>query len=336
MEVLILRDRKPGHAHQAEGVGRCIARVVPANLHRLDVRRRVFGHDLVLKLALKYFGRPSDRWLRYLYNIDVSQVQRPDVVVSSGRPTVAAAILLARHFGARFIFSGRISGYDLSEVTLMLVHSPRFAFDVRCALAPIPCVVTADDFPPPRELLSEEDLKGAQLSLLIGGKAHGYEYPPDEWRGLVRLVTSLAERFGVRWSVSTSRRSPPQLGDVFGKLAQEGKVAKFIDYRFAKPGSGNALFGADAVVVTEDSLSMMAEGVAAGRKVIALRPRKVADSYANEVVAAAVTRGGLAILPMSTTTPEHFAATLFALKRPTVDPRDMICDAVAAALHVDR
>jgi mitochondrial fission protein ELM1 len=50
---------------------------------------------------------------------------------------------------------------------------------------------------------------------------------------------------------------------------------QFIDYRQAKAGSIDPLFNADAILVTEDSNTMISEAVAARRPVVVLRPERL-------------------------------------------------------------
>ncbi len=327
--VLILRDRKPGHAHQAEGLALALGRIAPILVQRLEVRRRPWAANSVLNFVIGHIHSNHDAWLRRLYSIHTARLTAPDVIVGSGRPTGPAALLLARHFNTKVIFSGRILSYRPSDNLLMVLHSPRYSNRPRCVLSVIPCVISAEDFAPPRRLACESDLVGAELSLLLGGKAHGYSYASAEWHKIANLVAALAQKYGIKWNVSTSRRSPQSLSSLFRHLAQTGKVSRFIDYRLAPPGSATALFGADAIIVSEDSLSMVAEGIAAGRKVLALQPRRAASSYASEVLTAAAVRGGFAILPILETTPEHFVHTILELSEPAIDARQMLSDAIS-------
>lgn len=333
MRLLLLIDKKPGHFHQTEGIGRVVSRIDPATvLDRLEVRQRWLAHNAVLMHLMR---RPRDpaTWLRRLYGIDLAAVVKPDAVVSSGRPTIAAGILLSRHFGVPFVYSGKVTGYDPHAVTLQLVASPRYGGDVGCAWTPVPTKIEPEAYPPPRPLRTVVDLAGADLALLIGGEAHGHHYTTAEWKDLAAFVGASADRLGIRWHVSTSRRSPQFLGDLFADLEAEGRLAEFVDYRKAQAGSADRLYGCDAVVVTEDSVSMLSEAQAARRPVMALKPAAVEDSSANEAIAALAGAGGLAIMPLAGLDPERFARTLVRLA-PTraPDPRDLIAEAIAPIL----
>lgn len=332
--VLILRDAKPGHFNQAEGLALAVARLTPIETDRLEVRPARFATSDMRKLVMRRWGRDTRFWLKWLYAIDLDAVAKPDVIVASGWPTIACGLLLSRHFEVPFIFAGPLDGYEPGPLTLSIVSSPRQAGDPGAAYAPIPSTIDPEAYGPPRRLATPEDLRGASLALLIGGSAYRREFPADEWEALLAFVPAMAQRYGVSWRVSNSRRTPDAVSDRLKALAASGAVAEFVDYRDAGAGSVRALFGSDAVVVTEDSMSMLAEGLAARRPVVGLKSRLVHKHYANEVIAS-MAGPHLAILPMASVTPEHFARTLTRLTPPVDDARDLLARAVAPALGFD-
>lgn len=337
MRVLILRDEKPGHFHQAEGLALALRQLAATGEDRLEIRPARWATSDARKFILRKFGRDAGFWLKAMFGIELASVARPDVIVASGWPTIAAGLLLSRHFDVPFIFAGPIGGYRTGPKVLSLVASPRQAGDPGAVLAPIPSTVDPEIYPAPRRLTRPEDLAGATLSLLIGGSAYRREFPPDEWEALLAFVPELAGRYGVRWQVSTSRRTPEAVADRFKALAQAGALARFIDYRDTGAGSVRDLFGADALVVTEDSMSMLAEGLAARRPVVALKSRRVHKAYANEVIAGMagprLEGASLAILPMASVSAAHFAQTLTRLVPPDEDARETIARAIAPFLR---
>lgn len=333
MKILLLRDKKPGHFNQAEGVSVALRRLGPTEVTRLEVRPSWFAHDDVRKHIMKHYARDNRWWLNAMYHIDADALEAPDVIVASGRPTIAAGILISRMFGeVPFIYSGGVDGYDLHPFGLQLVSSPRQAGDPGSVFVPIPGVINPDDFAAPRPLKALEALRGAEIALLVGGTAYRKEFPQSEWDAMFALVTEMAQRFGVRWRASSSRRTPEVVTDRLAGMARSGVISEFVDYRTAGAGSARALFGADAIVVTEDSMSMLAEGLAAKRPVVGLKSRTVHKHYANEVIAS-MAGPSLAVLPLDSVTPEQLAATLIRLVPPTEDARDVIAQAVTSALR---
>lgn len=332
MKILLLRDKKPGHFNQSEGVVVALARLGPIEVTRLEVRPTWFAHGDIRKRIMKSYARDSRWWLSAMFHIDAAKLEAPDVIVASGQPTIAAGILLSRLFGeVPLIHSGVIDGYELGPRVLQLVNSPRQAGDPRSAYVPIPSTINPDDYAVPRPLTSFEALRGADIALLVGGTAYRKDFPQAEWDALFALVTDVAQRFGVCWRASSSRRTPEPVTDKLAELARAGIIAEFVDYRSAGAGSARALFGADAIVVTEDSMSMLAEGLAAKRPVIGLKSQTVHKHYANEIVAS-MAGPSLAVLPLASVTAEQLATTLIHLVPPTEDARDVIARAIAPEL----
>lgn len=328
LKLLLLLESRLGHINQVEGLAMVIGRSVPVELERLVVRRSRFAHEDVRKFVMRYLAAEPTRWLRRLYGIDAASVQRPDIIIGSGQVTIAAGILLARHFRAPLVFSGTVDGYDTRDVTLQLVNTRRRASDPRSTYAPIPSLIDPDTLPVPRPLTDPSDLVGADIALLVGGTAYRRHYEAAEWDALERLVRDVALQFGVRWRVSTSPRTPAEVSDRFGAMHMRGEIADFLDFRAAGAGSASALFGADAMVVTADSTSMLAEGLAAKRPVVALRSTHVHKHYADDVIAA-MAGPSLAVLPLADVTAGQLVATLIGLEAPRHDARDLIAAAVA-------
>jgi hypothetical protein len=334
MRVLVLKDRRPGHFHQAEGLAAIIAEMTDATIESIDVRPRRLAHNWVRKSVLRRARDPA-KALRLLYDLSPEGLSPPDVVIGCGRPTVAAGILIARATGARFLYSGFLRDYDLNDIDLVLVRSARQAGEPHCVLAPIPTTVNPDRMRRPRPLHSIADLARAEVSLLLGGPAPGYRFADDEWRRIAEVIAQSAATFGIRWSVSNSRRTPDAASKLFGELTERGVIAGFVDYRQSGQGSAAKLFAADAIVTTEDSMTMMAEAMAARRPVVALKPAAVENRSTAEEIATMAVGGGLAVLPIRSTTAGHFARTLVAVRVPERDPRDLIAQAIAPVLGLD-
>lgn len=332
MKVVLLRDKKAGHAHQAEGIALALATLGDTEVVRLDARPCRLGHNRILAAIVRHWPADPAAWLSRIYGIDAAAVGRPGVIVASGRPTIAAGILLSRITGAPFVYAGRITGYPLDDVALQLVASPRHAHDPKATFAPIPTRVDRTALPAAKPLSDPADIRGARVALLVGGDASGYRYAAGDWAGLVTLVETAATGLGVRWVATTSRRSPPAVGDALAALAARGAVETFVDWRTAGAGSADALFAADALVVTEDSLSMIAEAVATGRPVAALKPARVDAGFPTEVVAAVAARGALAVLPMATTRADDLARALADVRPERDDPREALARILARAL----
>lgn len=325
VRLLLLREKKPGHYHQVEGIAQAAARIAPLDIQRLDIRPRWFAHDEVRKIVMRLPVQRPAAFLKLLYGIEVASLHSPHFVVGSGRPTLAAGMLLAQHFEADFVYSGWTGTYDRQRIALMLVGIPRHAGERNVAVVAMPTVVDPDVFRRPRRLHDRAALRGADIAMLIGGPARGYRYLPADWRALADFVERTTADLGVRWHISTSRRSPSFLADTFAKMHAAHRIVEFIDYRSAGPASAGSLFGCDALVVTDDSRSMLAEAVATRRPVIALTAISAGPNEMRDFLAG---RGALAVLAIAGLSTSTFADALVRLRPPAGHPADEIVNAL--------
>ena len=331
LRLLLLREHRPGEFNQTEGLAAAIARMTEVSVERIELRPRKLAHNWVRRLGLRTMG-DAQRTLRMLYGVHLDTLTPPDVVIGAGRPTAAAGILIKRATGAKFLYSGFLRDYDLAAIDLLLVRSARHAGMPHCVLAPLPTTVDPDRLRRPRQLRSLKDLAGAEVGLLLGGPASGYRFSDWEWRRIADLVAETANTWAIRWTVSNSRRTPDAASRIFAELEARRVIQGFVDFRRSGPGSAARLFAGDAVVTTEDSLTMTAEAMAARRPVVALKPGGVPPEAATDAIAMMAASGGLTALPIRTTTAPDFATALVMTRVPQTDPRQAIADAIAPAL----
>jgi hypothetical protein len=332
LNVLLLRDKKPGHAHQVEGIARILAQMHAANLVRLEVKPIWWADATIRAWVLSLFrvrSKAGARTLmRTLYAIDPDTLPKVDIVIASGRPATALGLLLRQYFGARMIYSGYASGPRRREIDLQLVNAPGHGDGKIVEVTPLPGLIDAAEFRTPKTIASREDLKGAEAALMIGGDSHPHRYVDREWERIADFVKATHETLGLRWRISTSRRSPRYVADLMTALEANGTVAEFIDYQLSGPASGNALFGADVLVVTEDSLSMLSEAMAAGRPVVSLRPARVRENDDTEIVAYQIAQGWIASVPIAELGVDSFVAAVLKPRAP-VGATEMIRRALA-------
>jgi mitochondrial fission protein ELM1 len=324
LDVLVLLIDKPGHRHQAEGVARAVERADGARITRIEVAYRWWAFA-ALRARVAKRARANPRfWLRLLYGIDPARLPRADLVISSGRPAIVAGILLGRAFAAPFVYSGLAKDNGLGAlIDLQLV--PLEAYDTlpNTAVAPFPTLVDPAVFAPVRPLRQREDFSGARIGLLLGGDAHSHRFTSAEWRRIRDLVEATHAELGVTWRIFTSRRTGA-VSDLFTALAGKPGIETVVDWRVGGATPPADLFAGDALVVTEDSASMMYEAVAARRPVIALRPARVKPSTMDEIVAQLAARGALAAMPIAGLDVGSFVDRLCGLAPIGGDDRDRI------------
>lgn len=279
MRILIPSDGKPGHYKKAEAIARGIAACRPADIALFDVRLRVaFFHD-VLRLHLRgHRTLPGPRWLSMFYSLSAELPERPDLIISSGGKTAFINAWLAQHYGCPNAFIGDTRGIHNSYFTRIVVHHAAQGSDPRFVPSLIPTEITpellaraAAAYTAGREL---DFRRRRHWTLLLGGDSGGYRYRAADWEALGAALRTLAARHGIRWLITTSRRTNPDAD----RVLQSDELRPCIDelqiYRTDPRRIYNALLGCGEVIFcSEDSGTMLTEAASAGRPLFAIRPR---------------------------------------------------------------
>jgi len=276
MNILILSDGKAGHVSQARGVAMALGK-----------SRAVSSSILECRLRAGFLQRP----LRWLLNVTRGRLPRllfgwihagggwpacrPDLIVSAGGSTCAANAWLGAKLGVPNIFCGSIRSLRPESfagiITAFDPPEPHARY-IRCT-TPVP-VDPADLMQKGKAWRVRSGYSGGCWSLLAGGDGAGYRYGADDWKQLAAAMSILAQQHGVRWLVSTSRRSgaagernlfdnlPPGLVAGSTKAVQGGGDIAYHEI----------LGAAERHFVTEDSHMMITEAIASGRPVHTLQP----------------------------------------------------------------
>ena len=263
LKALLISDGKPGHYHLAEGVLAAVARLRPVDSRRLTVCRRLWLPTRSLYHLLNRGVSPA-LVLGLGYGLKRGDLPAADLVVSAGGETLPANAAAARLLGAPNVFCGRIRRLAPEHVSIVIAWLERHAAlpNHLLALPPSPFEVARPDEPERLGPANRPRLAGA----LIGGNSGSVHYSAGDWERLTGFLRDSHRCHGIRWLVTTSRRSGPEITDALASLAAEsdGPIERFIDYRVAGPGTlGQILAAVQAVLVTADSSTMITDAIGA-------------------------------------------------------------------------
>ncbi len=261
----VLTEGKAGMVNQALGLAEAMG---CADIHRFDLRLRAPWRQLTPYL-----------WAGGAWSVARGPDMRapvPDIAIGCGRQAIPPLLALRRRARGRCFAvyvqdprlplswfdavvaprHDRLAGPTLVE-TLATVH--------RVTPAGLAAVRAAPD---PRMAA----LAAPRLSVLLGGASRVHRLGPATAHGLGRAVGGAARGLGASVAVSASRRTPAGSARAFERGLREAMVQ---DRIWVWDGGGDnpywsLLAGSDAVLVTQDSVTMIAEAQATGRPVYAL------------------------------------------------------------------
>lgn len=235
LTVWVVSDGKPGHLNQSLGLAEALARAAASTHHVVPA---LPAWRALLALLSKRFPGPA--------------LPAPDLVLGAGHATHLSLLAARRAAGGR-------------AVVLMKPSLPRRCFDL--------CVVPRHDglAADARTLTTEGALNRVRPAtardpqrglMLIGGVSKHFAWDDDAIQLQIRSI--LARTPGVRWTLTTSRRTPAEFLRTLPPAANLAVVA----HADSGPDWLPAQLAASGTAwVTPDSASMVVEALSAGADV---------------------------------------------------------------------
>jgi len=269
LRVLAVSDGRPGHFNQVKGVLRALGYHFEITTDWWEIRLRTGALRRLLGWWLNSSRRaPDASWLKWFYRGAPAPRVHPDLVISAGGNTLYANAWLARRHACRNIFVGDIRKLEprlFWRVISYLPASPSPPF-IHWPFTPVP--ITPEDLPLPHGQAAPV------WALLIGGDGGGYRYTAQDWDDLVQALRGIHEALGVRWALTTSRRTGREGEERLRALEGNGLVARLSLFSRDQGDHYLDLVGmAERILCTEDSHMMLTEAIASGRPVLSVRPR---------------------------------------------------------------
>jgi mitochondrial fission protein ELM1 len=260
LTILVIRDSRPGHFNQSEGVAKAIQRIAPASVRYLDLKRRGVLSWHLLYLAYNRNIFPDQFFMNLVYP-SMSADFRPDLVISAGGETLLLNILLSKRYGCPNIFCGSIRNLDSRFFSAILIPYHRYRGIPPYVYALKPCPVDPDV--PPRFG------KRCDFCFLIGGPSGTHSYSDAHWTQILGLVREASKRFEI--TVFTSRRTPSEILAAL-KTLQDDRLKIFDPTQVQAAELIDYCKRARAIIVTEDSNSMITEAVCCQKPVVTIAP----------------------------------------------------------------
>lgn len=256
--VWLLIDDRPGHRTQVEGLARMMG--WPAEDRVLSFNVLNYIPNPALGGSLLSLSRSSAESLRPPF---------PDVVIGMGRRVVPVARWIKRSSGgrSRIVTLGRKAGGASRNADLYVScsHFGSFPNPRLFELAVPPTKVDAESLAAARDSRPDplDGLRHPRVVLLVGGPTAQHEFTADFAREMTHRVASSVSNLGGDLAIVTSRRTPEH---AIAAMRDAAPAAHFHVWERARVDNPylSYLAAADALVVTGESESMLAEGAATG------------------------------------------------------------------------
>jgi mitochondrial fission protein ELM1 len=275
-QVWVISEGSPGHISQSVGLAEALAAKESLEIRQIECRPRLNGVSRSLvRLWMGRRGYPLPDWVlrRWLGLESTAALAKPDLIVSSGGKSVFAARTLAARHHVPYVFLGERKPYPSTWFHTAFTPS---RFETGPNDASIDMIPTLVSRAKADQAAAEWPGRpaGKLWAALIGGASASHRYTPEDWVMLARAMNSIARREGIRWLVTTSRRTGAEVEARLRQTLDRELVAEAVWWSDRPEKKMSRYLGAaERLLVTQDSVTMVSETIDSGRPVIVVRPR---------------------------------------------------------------
>ena len=286
MRAILLSDGKPGHYNQSLGV---IERLPECEYHWIDVKFRSKQRDNLLRVLMRLFGglRLPRRLIKACLHmalqrdtLDEIYAVEPDFVLSTGSSVAALNLLIGQLFDAKTVTCRRPSPVGIHHFDLAIL--PRMYWSPHCNRTNVCKTLGVPNRVRPEALEMQRNKLQADLNLadqrrigiLIGGEDRYDTITEATAARLIEVLQQFATKWDSQLLLTTSRRTPLSVENLMSKRLSNTQLCPILvlahnDNSLTDP-VGTIFALADAIIVTEDSFSMVCEAASSGKRVIIL------------------------------------------------------------------
>ena len=277
LRVLILRDGKPGHETKPNGFVRYLRQAAQVQVSEATIGLPVAAiMRPLLTLIINHF--PTILWRRavlLLYGLSLEHV-RPDLVLAAGGKSSFALAACQASKGITGVFLGSARGLRPDRLGWVFATDADGSMDRWVQMPLPPSAHGAAPKAVKREVRAGWGVAEKQkvLAVLVGGDGAGCQYTLKDWTRLAQLVRGFAADESHTILLSTSRRTGSNNEKSLQQLIPNDCLQKAVWFnQFEERCMAEYLAASDAVLVTVDSVSMIAEACSAGFMPLVFSPQ---------------------------------------------------------------
>lgn len=280
--VWVISDGIPGHFNQSKGILLALEQLYDLNVEWIElylksgIYRRVLSWLLNCCVARQV--QLSTGLISFFYRGKLPSGQ-PDIVIGAGGKSMFAVGWLGQALAAKTIFAGSLRQLSPALFDAVLVLEPDLQPPfMTLQTSPMPISQSLLQQAAARWQAEQPQLHSPEKpfwAMLIGGNGAGASYQEGDWYNLALQMNSIAEKHGIQWLVTTSRRTGSSAEHVLKQHLNASLLADAVWWSEAERPVTSAYLGlAQVVCCTIDSMSMIMESVSAMRPVIAVMPQQ--------------------------------------------------------------
>lgn len=282
MRVLFLKDDKPGHYNQTEGLLLYLREIFPnLEVEYIEVEIKSKFSRKILRFLLNNFSsffKKESRleYLSFFYKKFELPKKNPDLIISTGGNVSNINAWFSKAYNSKNILNGALRGLK-EELFTYVTTVIDLGYKNQIILDVAPSLITKEKL----ELAANKFLEEKKLSkefiyysLLIGGDGAGYKYDDKFYNDLIDFVKNISKEKNIKWLITTSRRTPEKIEEKL-KNSLKDFCAYFVDYNNNPQKVMLPFLGlSEKIFVTEESSSMISEAILSEKDVITIGTEK--------------------------------------------------------------
>jgi mitochondrial fission protein ELM1 len=271
-------DKKPGHLTKAKGVLKAISLHADLSIQKIPITWKPSCFRNII---------PRLPFSSVKFCIHNTTIEPFDLLISAGGATEWANAILTKKHNAKNIYLGSNRVCHINNFTIL----PRVIPSENSRVYPLEFLPSEFDHDMAAQAAHSElsHFTNRYWTILIGGNGSGYHWTLNDHEHCAQKIAKQAQAAGVKLIVTSSRRTGSAAEQCWEKkLKNSGLLALGLwhtDENKSKHASMAAIMGkAEAIIVTEDSASMIFEAIATGRPVATISPLLVTRQELQENV----------------------------------------------------
>lgn len=283
MKVLFLKDDKPGHYNQTEGLLFYLREISPnLEVEYIEVEIKSKFSRKILRFLLNNFSSFFERksrlkYLSFFYKNYKLPKNNPDLIISTGGNVSNINAWFSKAYNCKNILNGALRGLK-EELFTYVTTVIDLGYKNQIILDVAPSLITKEKLKlAANKFLEEKKLSKEFIyySLLIGGDGAGYKYDDKFYNDLIDFVKNISKEKNIKWLITTSRRTPEKIEEKL-KNSLKDFCAYFVDYNNNPQKVMLPFLGlSEKIFVTEESSSMISEAILSEKDVITLRGKDI-------------------------------------------------------------
>jgi mitochondrial fission protein ELM1 len=274
-KILIISDGIPGHFNQSNGVAFMISETCDSVIATHELSWRLYSLrsacNVFAKLLLWFNNKNIARGILWMYS--PINIQGHDLVIAAGGNTMVVSAAIKLVHSLPVIQLGSPRGLHSSMFNALVTVEKYFDHPSNIVAEISPNLYS----PAVCSIAAQKDNLSDHILFLIGGEGIGYSYALNEWESMLTSIQSLHSKIKMPISIVTSRRTPPEVEDLFQLRLKNilGDNSAWFHHGDRNFNLAALLGSAINIFVTEDSAMMISESISSGKPVTTLYPSNI-------------------------------------------------------------